>query len=121
MSGLRLSRLGIPALTLTFVDSAVSEVMLQQTQVATVIDYWKRWMERWPTIADLANADLEEVNAAWRESSSSGNLHFLQLPERASELTPGGLGYYRRAKSLLDGAQVITKTKKYNSASPVVA
>jgi A/G-specific adenine glycosylase len=37
----------------------VSEVMLQQTQVATVIAYWKRWIERWPTIADLAKADVE--------------------------------------------------------------
>jgi A/G-specific adenine glycosylase len=45
--------------------------MLQQTQVATVIDYWNRWMAKWPTIADLANADLEEVNAAWRECSHS--------------------------------------------------
>ena len=33
--------------------------MLQQTQVATVIAYWKRWIERWPTIADLAKADVE--------------------------------------------------------------
>jgi A/G-specific adenine glycosylase len=41
--------------------------MLQQTQVATVIDYWKRWIARWPTVTDLARADVEEVNAAWRE------------------------------------------------------
>jgi A/G-specific adenine glycosylase len=46
----------------------VSEVMLQQTQVNTVIDYWKRWIEKWPTIGDLAKADIEEVNAAWRMS-----------------------------------------------------
>lgn len=45
----------------------VSEVMLQQTQVATVIAYWQRWIEKWPTIADLAKADIEEVNSAWRE------------------------------------------------------
>lgn len=45
----------------------VSEVMLQQTQVATVCDYWTRWIAKWPTIADLAAADIEEVNAAWRK------------------------------------------------------
>jgi A/G-specific adenine glycosylase len=45
----------------------VSEVMLQQTQVNTVIAYWQRWIEKWPTIGDLAKADIEEVNAAWRE------------------------------------------------------
>jgi A/G-specific adenine glycosylase len=33
--------------------------MLQQTQVATVIAYWQRWIEKWPTIADLATADVE--------------------------------------------------------------
>lgn len=48
----------------------VSEVMLQQTQVNTVIAYWQRWIEKWPTIADLAGADIEEVNAAWRKSVS---------------------------------------------------
>ncbi|KAL1413596.1 hypothetical protein Q8F55_001371 [Vanrija albida] len=67
----------------------VSEVMLQQTQVATVIGYWERWIARWPTIADLAQADVEEVNAAWR-----------------------GLGYYRRARSLLDGAKTVAAKKK---------
>lgn len=45
----------------------VSEVMLQQTQVNTVIAYWQRWIEKWPAIGDLAKADIEEVNAAWRE------------------------------------------------------
>lgn len=33
--------------------------MLQQTQVATVIAYWQRWIAKWPTIADLAKADIE--------------------------------------------------------------
>lgn len=65
--------------------SAVSEVMLQQTQINTVcsiskslphdeliaqvIAYWKRWIERWPTIADLANADVEVSH------SNSGKAH----------------------------------------------
>lgn len=37
----------------------VSEIMLQQTQVATVIPYYTRFMEKWPTISDLARADIE--------------------------------------------------------------
>lgn len=60
--------------------------MLQQTQVATVVDYWTRWVDRWPTAAALAEADVEEVNHAWR-----------------------GLGYYRRARGLLEGAKVVTE------------
>lgn len=68
-------------------DASVSEVMLQQTQVATVIDYWNRWMAKWPTIADLAEADLEEVNAAWREfhCTSSSPHH---VPDQRSALCP---------------------------------
>ncbi|KAK4270056.1 hypothetical protein QN277_023141 [Acacia crassicarpa] len=62
----------------------VSEVMLQQTRVQTVIDYYNRWMEKWPTIHDLAQASLEEVNEMW-----------------------AGLGYYRRARFLLEGAKRI--------------
>ncbi|XP_053729554.1 adenine DNA glycosylase [Synchiropus splendidus] len=60
----------------------VSEIMLQQTQVATVIDYYNRWMKRWPTVSDLAAATLEEVNQMW-----------------------AGLGYYSRGKRLHEGAQ----------------
>ncbi|KAL1923739.1 uncharacterized protein VTP21DRAFT_8719 [Calcarisporiella thermophila] len=63
----------------------VSEIMLQQTQVATVIRYYNTWMEKWPTIHDLAKASLEEVNQIW-----------------------AGLGYYSRAKRLLEGAQKVT-------------
>ncbi|WVQ99230.1 A/G-specific adenine glycosylase [Kwoniella sp. CBS 9459] len=74
----------------------VSEVMLQQTQVNTVIAYWKRWIEKWPTIADLAKADVEEVNAMWR-----------------------GLGYYRRARSLLAGAKTVMSHKKFHGRLPV--
>lgn len=37
----------------------VSEVMLQQTQVATVINYYTRWMQKWPTLQSLASASLE--------------------------------------------------------------
>ncbi|XP_031551579.1 adenine DNA glycosylase-like [Actinia tenebrosa] len=62
----------------------VSEVMLQQTQVATVIDYYNRWMEKWPTLKDLAAATLEEVNECW-----------------------SGLGYYSRGRRLHEGCKKI--------------
>jgi len=61
----------------------VSEMMLQQTQVATVIDYYLRWMERFPTAAALANADVSEVLHAWQ-----------------------GLGYYSRARNLHAAAKL---------------
>ncbi|XP_059583730.1 adenine DNA glycosylase isoform X3 [Alligator mississippiensis] len=62
----------------------VSEVMLQQTQVATVMDYYTRWMQKWPTLQALADASLEEVNALW-----------------------AGLGYYSRGKRLQEGARKV--------------
>jgi A/G-specific adenine glycosylase len=60
----------------------VSEIMLQQTQVATVIPYYTRWMEKFPTIQHIAEASIDEVNALWK-----------------------GLGYYSRASRLLAGAK----------------
>ena len=62
----------------------VSEIMLQQTQVAIVIDYYHRFMKKFPTIKALADADEEEVMQLW-----------------------SGLGYYRRARFLHEGAQMI--------------
>ncbi len=62
----------------------VSEVMLQQTQVNTVIPYFHRWMERFPSIKDLSNADVDTVLKAWE-----------------------GLGYYARARHLHKGAQFV--------------
>lgn len=62
----------------------VSEIMLQQTQVATVIDYYNKWMKKWPTVQDLAKATLEEVNEMW-----------------------SGLGYYSRGRRLLEGAKKV--------------
>lgn len=64
----------------------VSEIMLQQTRVETVIPYWFRWLEKFPTIHDLARATPDEVNLLW-----------------------AGLGYYRRGQMLLKGAQQIVK------------
>ncbi|WP_257309527.1 A/G-specific adenine glycosylase [Geothrix fuzhouensis] len=55
----------------------VSELMLQQTQVATVIPYFTRWMERFPSPETLVEADEDSVHKAWE-----------------------GLGYYRRARFL---------------------
>ncbi|KAG7452096.1 DNA glycosylase [Guyanagaster necrorhizus] len=60
----------------------VSEFMLQQTQVVTVIPYYEAWVSRFPTIHVLAAATVDEVNAVWK-----------------------GLGYYRRASRLLAGSQ----------------
>ncbi|XP_009580678.1 PREDICTED: A/G-specific adenine DNA glycosylase, partial [Fulmarus glacialis] len=62
----------------------VSEIMLQQTQVATVIDYYNRWMQKWPTLQALAQASLEEVNELW-----------------------AGLGYYSRGKRLQEAARKV--------------
>lgn len=64
----------------------ISEVMLQQTQVAVVIPYFYRWMERFPTIHDLAKASLDDVIKLWE-----------------------GLGYYSRARNLHQGAQYIVE------------
>lgn len=64
----------------------VSEVMLQQTQVATVIPYFSRFLDRFPTLADLAQADEQDVLRLWE-----------------------GLGYYRRARDLLRSARLIAE------------
>ena len=64
----------------------VSEAMLQQTQVATVVPYFKRFIERFPTIAALAGADEGDVLRLWQ-----------------------GLGYYRRAKNLHASAKAIVE------------
>lgn len=62
----------------------VSEIMLQQTRVETVIPYFERFMERFPTIASLAACADEELFKLWE-----------------------GLGYYSRARNLKKAAQVI--------------
>lgn len=71
----------------------ISEVMLQQTRVETVIDYWNRWMTVFPDVKTLANASPDEVNKLW-----------------------AGLGYYRRAQLLLKGA--IKVVEDYNGVLP---
>ena len=62
----------------------VSEIMLQQTQVATVIGYFERFLAAFPTVTDLAAADEQHVLRLWE-----------------------GLGYYRRARQLHAAARVI--------------
>ncbi len=62
----------------------VSEIMLQQTQVITVIPYFERFMRRFPDVTTLAEADLDNVLHHW-----------------------SGLGYYARARNLHQAAQVV--------------
>lgn len=67
----------------------VSEIMLQQTQVQTVIPYYEKWLKRFPTLASLAKADSSEVLSHW-----------------------AGLGYYRRARMLHAASQKIMSEYK---------
>ena len=64
----------------------VSEIMLQQTRVETVIPYFLRWMERFPSVAALAAASEQDVLAAWE-----------------------GLGYYSRARNLHRAARLLVE------------
>lgn len=71
----------------------VSEVMLQQTQVTTVIPYYNRFMERFPTVKNLAGANQEQVLKLWE-----------------------GLGYYARARNLHKAARVVVE--QFNASIP---
>ncbi len=64
----------------------LSEIMLQQTTVATVGDYFRRFVERWPTVEALAAAPVDDVLSAW-----------------------AGLGYYARARNLHACARVVSE------------
>jgi len=64
----------------------VSEIMCQQTRVETVIEYFLRWIKKFPTIEALANASEEDVNLMW-----------------------SGLGFYRRARFLHQGAKTVVE------------
>jgi A/G-specific adenine glycosylase len=64
----------------------VSEFMLQQTQVATVVPFFNRWMQRFPTVESLAAADEQTVLSLWQ-----------------------GLGYYTRARNLHQTARTIVE------------
>jgi A/G-specific adenine glycosylase len=64
----------------------VSEIMLQQTRVDTVVPYFQRFLARFPDVRSLADAPLDDVLAQW-----------------------SGLGYYRRARLLHQGAQAVAR------------
>jgi A/G-specific adenine glycosylase len=64
----------------------VSEIMLQQTQVKTMIPFWERWMRELPTIESAANASSAKIHKLWE-----------------------GLGYYTRVRNLQKAAQVIVE------------
>jgi A/G-specific adenine glycosylase len=64
----------------------VSEIMLQQTQVKTVIPFWNRWLRELPTMAAAAKADSAKLHKLWE-----------------------GLGYYTRVRNLQKAAQVIVE------------
>jgi len=65
----------------------ISEIMAQQTRLDTVVDYYVRWMARFPTVEALAAADQQDVLKAWE-----------------------GLGYYARARNLHSAAQQVVAT-----------
>ena len=71
----------------------VSEIMLQQTRVETVIPYFHQWMDRFPTIKNLAEASEQDVLNLWE-----------------------GLGYYSRARNLHKAAKIVIE--KYNGQLP---
>lgn len=71
----------------------VSEIMLQQTQVKTVIPYYQKFMQSFPSVQDLAKADVDQVLQHW-----------------------AGLGYYSRARNLHKCAQLVVN--EFNSEFP---
>ncbi|KAH9870834.1 hypothetical protein J1614_006406 [Plenodomus biglobosus] len=73
----------------------VSEVMLQQTRVSTVIPYFKNWISKWPTVQALADANHDDVLSVWK-----------------------GLGYYSRATRLHEGAKAMI-AKSTGSSCPL--
>lgn len=68
----------------------LSEVMLQQTRVETVLPFYSRFLQKFPTVEDLARAEVEEVMALW-----------------------SGLGYYRRARQLHAAARQIAAAGEF--------
>jgi A/G-specific adenine glycosylase len=71
----------------------ISEVMLQQTQVDTVIPYYLNWKNRFPDIQSVVNADEDEILRAWE-----------------------GLGYYKRARNIQETAVILSQ--KFNNELP---
>lgn len=71
----------------------ISEIMLQQTTVAAVIPYYLKWIEKYPTIQDVAKEPLEKILKTWQ-----------------------GLGYYQRAKNIHKSAIIISQ--EFNGEIP---
>lgn len=74
----------------------LSEIMLQQTQVTTVKDYYAKFLYLWPTLTEMATTDLEEILKAW-----------------------AGLGYYSRARNLKKCAEMVVN--QYEGAFPTTS
>lgn len=72
----------------------LSEIILQQTRVAQGLDYYMRFIHRWPTVEDLAAADEAEVLREWQ-----------------------GLGYYSRARNLHKAAKLIVESREARAES----
>lgn len=73
----------------------LSEIMLQQTQVATVIPYFERFQKKFPSVHDLAKSSIEDVYQLW-----------------------AGLGYYSRARNLHKGAQFLSEQMRAGKGFP---
>ena len=71
----------------------IAEVMLQQTQLKVVIPYWERWMKIFPSLTDLAKADLQNVLFLWQ-----------------------GLGYYSRANRIHQSSKLLMEFVGFNNA-----
>jgi A/G-specific adenine glycosylase len=72
----------------------VSEIMLQQTQVKTVLPFWERWMREFPTIESVAEASSDKIHKLWE-----------------------GLGYYTRARNLQKAAKQIIANQSQSLAT----
>ena len=71
----------------------ISEIMLQQTQVKTVKNYYNKWIKKLPLVDDVANTNIDTILKLWE-----------------------GLGYYKRAHNIYESSKIIVK--KYNSTIP---
>ena len=71
----------------------ISEIMLQQTQVKTAINYYNKWMNALPSVDDVAKTNIDTILKLWE-----------------------GLGYYKRAHNLHESSKIIVK--KHNSKIP---
>jgi len=71
----------------------ISEIMLQQTQVKTVLNYYNNWMEKFPTVKCIAEATIDDILKLWE-----------------------GLGYYKRAHNIYDASKIIVN--EYNGKVP---